>query len=67
MRGGQVVLGAVMFLAGLVWFLQGVRVIPGSFMTGSTLWAIIGAILIILGAATLVRAARQGTPPHRAR
>lgn len=67
MRGGQMVLGAVMFLAGVVWFLQGVRVIPGSFMTGSTRWAIIGAILIIAGAATLVHAARQGTPPHRAR
>jgi hypothetical protein len=66
MRGGQMVLGAVMFLAGVVWFLQGVRVIPGSFMTGSTRWAIIGAILIIAGAATLVLAARQGTPPHRA-
>jgi hypothetical protein len=60
MRGGQLVLGAVMLLAGVVWFLQGIRVIPGSFMTGSTRWAIIGAILIIAGAATLVLAARQG-------
>lgn len=67
MRGGQLVLGAVLLLSGLVWFLQGIRVIPGSFMTGSTRWAIIGAILIIVGAATLLLAARQGTPPHRAR
>ena len=67
MRGGQLVLGAVMLLAGVVWFLQGIRVIPGSFMTGSTRWAIIGAILIIAGAAILVRATLHRTPPHRAR
>jgi hypothetical protein len=66
MRGARLVVGWVVFLAGLVWFLQGVRVIPGSFMTGSTRWAIIGAILMIVGAATLVLAARHGAPPHRA-
>lgn len=66
MRGVQVVLGAVILLAGVVWFLQGVRVIPGSFMTGSTFWAITGAVLIIVGASILLRAARGPTPPHRA-
>lgn len=67
MRGGQAVLGAVIFLAGLVWFLQGVRVIPGSFMTGSTFWAVTGAVLAIVGASILVHVARRRTPPHRAR
>ncbi len=66
MRGAQIVLGAVLFLTGLVWLLQGVRVMPGSFMTGSTRWAIIGAILIVLGGATLVLGALRGAPPHRA-
>lgn len=27
---------------GAVWFLQGINVLPGSFMTGQTKWAVIG-------------------------
>ena len=33
-------------LAGVVFFFQGVGVIPGSFMTGRSEWAIIGAGLV---------------------
>ncbi len=40
-----------MLLIGCVWILQGVNVLPGSFMTGHIQWAIYGAILAVLGAA----------------
>lgn len=43
------IIGALLLLSGGVWFLQGINIIPGSFMTGQTKWAIIGVILIVLG------------------
>ena len=36
-------------LIGLIWILQGVNLVPGSFMTGHIQWAIYGAILSGLG------------------
>jgi hypothetical protein len=42
------ILGGLIFLAGLVWFLQGINILPGSFMTGDPQWAINGAILMIV-------------------
>jgi hypothetical protein len=39
-----------MLLIGCVWILQGVNVLPGSFMTGHIQWAIYGSILAVLGA-----------------
>ena len=42
---------AVLFiLAGGVWFLQGINVLPGSFMTGDPQWAINGGFMIVVGA-----------------
>ena len=32
-------------LTGMVWILQGIGVLPGSFMTGDVMWAAIGAVL----------------------
>jgi hypothetical protein len=40
------VVAAIAALVGLVWVLQGVGVLPGSFMTGDMLWAWIGLGLI---------------------
>lgn len=38
---------AVLFmLAGLIWILQGLNILPGSYMTGDPQWAINGAITI---------------------
>lgn len=47
-------LGVVFILVGVVWFLQGINVLPGSFMTGQTKWAIIGAISFVVGIVLLV-------------
>jgi hypothetical protein len=40
-----------MLLIGVVWILQGVNILPGSFMTGDIKWAVFGAIMAIAGAA----------------
>ncbi len=40
------ILATLIFLAGLIWFLQGINVLPGSFMTGDPQWAINGAIMM---------------------
>jgi len=43
---------------GTIWFLQGINVLPGSFMTGQIRWAVYGAIAVALGVLLLVRANR---------
>ena len=46
-------------LVGCVWFLQGINVLPGSFMTGQTKWAIYGAVLVLAAVVLLVLANRR--------
>ncbi|HEV3293476.1 MAG TPA: hypothetical protein VG123_31240, partial [Streptosporangiaceae bacterium] len=43
------VIGALVALTGLVWTLQGLGYIGGSFMTGATVWAIIGPVTALVG------------------
>jgi uncharacterized membrane protein HdeD (DUF308 family) len=52
------VAGALAVLMGTIWVLQGVNVLPGSFMSGQIRWAVYGAIAILLGVMTLRRANR---------
>ena len=49
MRIFAAVLGVLLVLIGIVWILQGINVLPGSFMTGQTKWAINGAIAVVAG------------------
>jgi hypothetical protein len=53
-----IVLGALAALAGGVWTLQGLGYIGGSFMSGATLWAVIGPIVLLAGLAIIVLALR---------
>ena len=53
------VLGALLILAGGVWFLQGINVLPGSFMTGQIEWAIYGGLAVVIGIGLLVYANRR--------
>jgi hypothetical protein len=59
MRIGLNVLGVLCLLAGCVWFLQGINVIPGSFMTGQLKWAVIGGVLLVVGIGLLIQANRR--------
>ena len=54
------VVGVILMLMGAIWFLQGINVLPGSFMTGQTKWAVIGAVTAAIGIALLVFARRRG-------
>lgn len=51
MKTVTVIVGVLLVLSGLVWFLQGIDVLQGSSMTGDTKWAIIGPIVALVGAA----------------
>jgi len=42
-------LGGLLALLGIVWILQGIGVLGGSFMTGNPLWAWIGAGVLVVG------------------
>ena len=53
------ILGALLVLFGVIWFLQGINVLPGSFMTGQIRWAIYGAIAVVAGIALLLAARRR--------
>ena len=44
------ILAVLLVLAGGVWVLQGINILPGSYMTGDPQWAVNGAITIIIGA-----------------
>ncbi|MGO4300835.1 hypothetical protein [Leifsonia sp. RAF41] len=48
------VLGIVLVLLGLVWTLQGFNVIGGSAMSGSSLWATVGPIVLVVGVVLIV-------------
>jgi hypothetical protein len=53
------IVGVLLVLIGSIWFLQGINVLPGSFMTGQTRWAVRGGILVFAGIAGLVWANRK--------
>jgi hypothetical protein len=55
----QVVIAVILLIVGVVWVGQGVGWIHGSFMTGEALWAVIGAVAILVALALLRGAARQ--------
>jgi hypothetical protein len=50
MRSGVLTaVGVVLTIAGVIWALQGFGVIGGSFMSGDSVWAIIGPIVAAIG------------------
>ena len=53
------VVGVLFAIVGVIWILQGVNVLPGSFMTGQMQWAVYGAVLLALGCVALYLARRK--------
>lgn len=49
-KNGMLAAGVVLILAGGTFFLQGIGVLPGSYMTGQTLWAWVGLFMLVVGA-----------------
>jgi hypothetical protein len=54
------IVGGLMVLVGAVWLLQGVGILPGSFMTGQLFWAVVGAIFLVVGGLLVFAGLRQG-------
>jgi membrane protein implicated in regulation of membrane protease activity len=48
------VLAILSILMGLIWILQGVNILPGSFMTGDIRWAWNGIVAVVVGILLLV-------------
>jgi hypothetical protein len=48
------IVGTLLTLGGLIWILQGVNVLPGSFMSGDLRWAWRGAGSLIVGIVLIV-------------
>ena len=49
MKRVLMVVGVLIFLAGLIWFLQGINVLLGSPMSGTMTWTVNGAIAMVIG------------------
>ena len=43
------VVAGLLCLTGIVWIGQGTTLIQGSSMTGSTFWAVMGAVCLVVG------------------
>ena len=54
------IVGVLLALIGIVWILQGLNVLPGSFMTGQIEWAVYGAIAFAVGCVLLFVSRRGG-------
>jgi hypothetical protein len=53
------VVGVVIAVAGGIFTLQGIGVLGGSSMSGSTTWAILGPIIAIVGIVIYARGSRS--------
>ena len=49
MRYVLLIAGGLMILSGGIWLLQGIGILPGSFMTGQMFWAVMGAVFLAVG------------------
>ena len=63
MKIALTIVGILTALMGFVFFLQGINVLPGSFMTGDPQWAVYGAIAMLLGGGLVYIANRRGSAP----
>lgn len=64
MRWVLIIVAILLLLSGGVWFLQGINVLPGSFMSGQSQWAVYGSIAMVVGLGLLLVAIRRrGAPP----
>jgi hypothetical protein len=43
------IVGGLLILSGGIWFLQGINILPGSFMSGDPQWSVNGVIAIVIG------------------
>jgi hypothetical protein len=56
------ILGILLLLVGVGWFLQGLNVLPGSFMSGQPEWAVAGGLAFLAGLWLMRRSRRPASP-----
>ncbi len=66
MRWVLITVGVLLSLTGIVWVLQGLNILGGSFMSGNSMWGWIGAIALVFGLGLLYLGVRKGTPKAKA-
>ena len=54
-----IIFAVLLILAGGVWTLQGLSILPGTFMHGNPQWVINGAVTALVGAGLLWFASRK--------
>lgn len=59
MRTVGVVAGLLLIVVGVIWVLQGINVLPGSFMSGRPGYAVLGLVVTVVGLVVLLRSARR--------
>jgi hypothetical protein len=57
-RPGRIFVGLLLAAAGIVFTLQGVGVLKGSFMSDTTFWSIAGPVIAVAGLALVVTGSR---------
>lgn len=58
MRVALNIVGVLLLVIGVIWILQGINVLPGSFMTGQIRWAAYGGLAVVAGVGALYAARR---------
>jgi uncharacterized membrane protein len=55
------IIGVILILVGFVWFLQGINILLGSFMSGDSLYSLMGILLVVVGMIILAFTNRQSS------
>jgi hypothetical protein len=65
MRWVLFVVGLLGMVIGVVWTLQGLDVLGGGAMSGNSLWAIVGPVVVVIGLIVAVWGVRRGRTSAR--
>lgn len=53
------IVGLILILLGVIWLLQGINVLPGSFMSGHLIYSALGIVVGALGAILIYNSRRR--------
>ena len=61
MRTSRLIIALLLALVGAVWIAQGTGMIGGSAMSGSSFWAVVGAVLVLAAVGVVLLERRRST------